>query len=305
MRIAFVPIRILLRPVDAFKKTMNSQYLRQPREVSIETLALCNAACSFCPYPTLERQRSKLSDTDLLHLIAQMKSWREPFTISPFKVNEPFLDSRLLTFCRWINEDLPLASLRIFTNGSRFTNDNSTEVLALKNLTHMWISLNETDETRYKALMGLNLNHVASKIDIFFTAWLRAIRHRVIVSRVCEVDAGTEIVRRREFEHYVWNRWPGFVPFHIKRDAWIDYTQANTSVVPTRPCARWEELSITATGDAALCCMDGTARYGKEIKLGNIRTHSLQEIYNHPWLLAKRLGSVGRKDSEPCNRCTY
>ena len=39
-----------------------SPYLDYPREVTIETLALCNAACEFCPYPDLERQGTRMSD---------------------------------------------------------------------------------------------------------------------------------------------------------------------------------------------------------------------------------------------------
>jgi MoaA/NifB/PqqE/SkfB family radical SAM enzyme len=32
-----------------------SPYLDFPVHVHLETNALCNAACNFCPYPTLER----------------------------------------------------------------------------------------------------------------------------------------------------------------------------------------------------------------------------------------------------------
>lgn len=276
-------------------------YLYQPREVSIETLALCNASCSFCPYPTLERRGTKLSDTDLLALIGQMKAYTAPFVISPFKVNEPFLDKRFFSFCNWIMEDLPLARLRIFTNGSRFNAVNSLDVLALPRVEHIWISLNESDPDRYKELMGLGFEHTCSKIDIFYDAWLRAIKHRVIISRVCEVDPQLEEVRREQFNRFVGRRWGGFVPFHIKRDGWLGFTDPQINTVPKTPCARWWELSITATGEAALCCMDGKA----EFSLGNIREKSLDAIYNDPRLLRKRLGMEKRGDTHPCNACTY
>lgn len=32
-----------------------SRYMNTPMEVAIETQTVCNAACEFCPYPSLER----------------------------------------------------------------------------------------------------------------------------------------------------------------------------------------------------------------------------------------------------------
>lgn len=285
---------------------MASRYLHQPREVSIETLALCNARCTFCPYPILERHGTKLSDADIASLIQQMKAYKEPFFISPFKVNEPFLDYRLLTICKWIEEDLPLARLRIFTNGSRFTRDNVQELLALRNVEHIWISLNEVDPIRYRETMGyVAFEHVAEKIDILHAAFVRGTRGRVLISRVSEgrhpSSNGKESERRLGFDQYVIKRWPCFVPFTIKRDGWLGFVEPQNSEIPSTPCARWEELNICATGDVALCCMDGKG----EFKLGNIRESSLDEIYNQPTLVRRRLGMIERKRIEPCNRCTY
>ena len=283
---------------------MIDRYLHQPREVSIETLALCNAACEFCPYETLERKGARMDDATILHLISQMKDWQEPFFISPFKVNEPFLDKRLLTICRWINEDLPRARLRIFTNGSRFTHDNVQELLALKNIEHIWISLNEVDADRYKQVMNyVTFEHVAAKIDILHEAHAAGVGKRVVVSRVSSsmAERTDEIGSRNKFDAFVRQRWPNFVPFHIKRDGWIGYTEPSSDAIPNTPCARWWELNITATGECALCCMDGTAEYS----VGNIHKQRLTEIYNQPQLLAKRLGTVTRMNQEPCKRCTY
>lgn len=281
---------------------MSNQYLKQPREVSIETMALCNAACTFCPYPTLERKNTKLCDADLLWLITQMKPWKVPFTIAPFKVNEPFLDKRLLTFCAWINHDLPLASLRIFSNGSRFTKENLDSLGELQRVNHLWISLNESDPIKYKDTMGLNFHHVAEKIDL---AHERAafFNFPVIISRVAlpATHSVEEVKARYQFDTLIGKRWPRFSPFHIKRSGWLGYTEPYADVVPKTPCGRWEELSIMANGVAALCCMDGTGKHA----VGNIHEQDLLAIYNQPKLLALRMGAVTRTEFEPCNRCTY
>ena len=65
-------------------KTLYALYMDQPGEVSIETLSLCNARCTFCPYPTLERKGERMSDEMLTRIIDEMNSFEVPFVFSPF-----------------------------------------------------------------------------------------------------------------------------------------------------------------------------------------------------------------------------
>ena len=64
-------------------------YLDQPKEVSLETWAQCNAACTFCPYPTMDRIGDKMPDELIDRLVGEMSEFKYPFYFSPFKVNEP------------------------------------------------------------------------------------------------------------------------------------------------------------------------------------------------------------------------
>src|SRR5262249_47912810 len=69
-----------------------SPYLDYPQEVHIETLAMCNASCTFCPYPTMERQGDRMSDALIDKIIDDLTKIPQNirFNIAPFKVNEPF-----------------------------------------------------------------------------------------------------------------------------------------------------------------------------------------------------------------------
>lgn len=265
-------------------------YHSQPNEVSIETLALCNARCTFCPYPTLERQGTRLPDALIDRLIDEMAAFEHPFHFSPFKVNEPFLDKRLLPICRKFSERVPHGTLRLFSNGSALTEKNIEGVAQLERVTHLWVSLNSHRPKEYEALMGLDFAHTAKCLDRLHA---RDFPHPVVVSRV-----GMD----RDFMEYVAWRWPKFQPAIIKRDAWIDFTNADDLTVPASPCVRWWELNISATGKAALCCMDGEARFG----FGDVTKQTLLEIYNHPTLKAWRDGMMDRRDAgSPCSGCTY
>lgn len=279
----------------------DARYLYQPYEVSIETFAFCNAACNFCPYPTLERKGEKLSLDVIDDLLDQMSLFEHPFFLSPFKVNEPLLDTRLLHILREINRGIPHASIRLFSNGSTLTSDNVEAIADLKNVAHLWVSLNSVNEISHKNLMGFDqFNKIMSKLDALHSlVSSKEFRHTVVVSRVSQGNSGDV-----EFILKVRERWPNFLPQMIKRDGWLGQVpdiEPQFNQVPQIPCARWWELSITATGIASLCCMDGTGEYA----IGSIHEKSLLELYNSPKLLQARMNQLLRKEISPCNRCTY
>lgn len=284
-------------------------YLHQPREVSIETLALCNARCTFCPYPTLERKGMEMSLGLIAKMIAEMSAWEAPFFISPFKVNEPLLDHRLRDICRQIVKDVRQAKLRIFTNGSPLVASQIDWIqeLPLGRVEHLWVSLNSLDAAEYESIMGLELERTVRRLDDLHERLIeRTFPHRVVVSRVISTERNrwfedTPGARAdRAFFAEVAARWPMFGRFPIKRDGWLGYVEPSEDEVPSGPCGRWFELSITATGKAALCCMDGEAKYSP----GDVHESSLLDIYNQPSLLKMR-NSKFRGGFEPCKRCTY
>jgi hypothetical protein len=193
---------------------LSMDYLDWPYEVSVETFAKCNAACTFCPYPTLERIGTKMPDAMIDGIIEELKAHPFQFYFAPFKVNEPFLDKRLIPICERVNRELPNAVLRLFTNGSALTDKHIAAVDRLERVEHLWISLNECNP---------------------------------------------------------------------------------------KGCARWFELSITATGLVSLCCMDGEGKYA----IGDLNRQGLLEVYNSPHWRERREKMQSRLDISPCNLCTY
>lgn len=277
---------------------LRQRYATQPLEVSIETLALCNAACSFCPYPTLERKGTKLCSNTISYLIGQMKAWTEPFYVSPFKVNEPLLDARLEQICFEIQDELPQAKIRLFTNGQPLTETNLVWIGRLKALDGLWVSLNSCDAQEYGDLMKLSYELTARRLDALHAGITKGdFPHSVTVSRVVTDDSAANL----QFVRSVARRWPRFQPTLIKRDGWLGYVSPSQSRVPRMPCARWWELNITAEAKAVLCCMDGKG----EFVLGDAVTQLLSEIYNQPLLADRRAQHRNRDGIEPCQRCTY
>jgi hypothetical protein len=267
--------------------------LDEPHEVSLETLALCNAACTFCPYPTLERKGTRMPDELIDKLVEEMKGFTKPFFFSPFKVNEPLLDKRTIPLCERMNREVPNAVLRIFTNGSALTPDNVAGIAALKNVVHLWISLNSHIPEEYERLMSLPFERTAKRLDYLHE---QDFPHPVVLSTVGFPND--------PFRRYCFERWPKFQSMAIKKDGWLGYTDPASPEVPNSPCGRWFELSITAAGVVSHCCMDGTGKYA----IGDVSKQTMLEVYNTPFWRERREKMQSRKqldDRSPCNRCSY
>jgi pyruvate-formate lyase-activating enzyme len=223
-------------------KIRRSPYLDYPEEVHIETLALCNAKCSFCPYPTMDRQGDRMPDELIDKIIDDLKAIPSslPFNVSPFKVNEPLLDKRIFSVCEKIGTQLPNAQLRLFTNGSPLTPKMIERIAKIRKLNNLWVSLNETDADAYQALMQLPLERTLRNLDALHNlTQQKTFPHPVVISRVVD---GSD--RDQAFLDFVKQRYPLFQPFMIGTGAGMN--------CPSWPAARslcvaWTEKESTSS----------------------------------------------------------
>ncbi len=282
--------------VEAMRK---SPYLNFPAHVHLETNALCNAACDFCPYPTLERRGTKMPDQLITKIIEDLCAIPRtlPFQLSPFKVNEPFLDTRLFAILEQINERLPNAALTLTTNASALTDKQLTRLAKVRNLAYLWISMNDHRPAEYEATMQLPYRRTIERIRMIHAA--RASNRlplRIVLSRVGDGSAAD-----LDFVRWVKSEFPLFEASVFQRGNWLNQVDTPTSPVPRVGCVRWFELSITSTGVVAHCCMDGAATH----PIGDVTTQHVLEIYNAPAYRRLRELTARRQDAEPCNRCSF
>jgi len=282
------------------ERLRRSHFMQYPTEVAFESMTLCNAACQFCPYPGLERKGEKMSDALIDKLIEDLKEIPDsiPFTISPFKVNDPFLDKRIFDICSKINRELPHARIRLFTNGTPLTEANLRKVVPIENLHHLWISLNHHVKEAYEPLMGLSYDKIRAKLDMVHKAvedgWFP---HEVVISRV-----GDRTADDMAFVKFLQETYPRFKPWIIGRGDWVGDIDTGEAMTPPIGCTRWFELSVMATGEVALCCMDGE---GKHV-IGDIREQSVLDIYNAAGFRALREKTATRLEAgSPCDTCVY
>ena len=282
----------------------------KPRYYQFETLASCNAACSFCPYTTMARKGARMSDETIDNLISQIskRDHRDLFDVCIHKVSEPLLDSRLISIMNKVLESHPRATFSITSNLNFVPQDFWKELLLVVekygNRVALSISLNESNAKRYSELMKMsqertlqNMKELHEICDQYFSYGLKSI----FVTRI-----STQGMHDYEFLEFVRHNFPKFTPDLFKLNSWVekdndvinDHTQL---IFGDRSCKEWSRLSINAEGFASLCCMDS-----ESVKsIGNVYSHSLDEMYK---MKCQQFSpaSLKRKDSIlPCSSCNY
>lgn len=90
-----------------------------PQNILIETINRCNSTCSFCSANRNEDSRpfNKMEDNLFQKIINELAQMNYSGYISLFVNNEPFMDTRIISFHQYMREKLPQAKIKFFTNG--------------------------------------------------------------------------------------------------------------------------------------------------------------------------------------------
>ncbi len=110
--------------------------MEYPYQVAIGLFAQCNAACNFCPYPDMDNKGEKISTDAVYKMLDEIAKWplQHFFSIKFQHVSEPFLDKRIFSFARYVNEKIPDAHLGFVSNGTTLNDKVMDKLLQLKNV---------------------------------------------------------------------------------------------------------------------------------------------------------------------------
>jgi len=298
------PVRHLTPELTAYQlrvlELRTSPFLEYPAHVHLETLARCNAACNFCPYPALDRKGERMSDALIEKIISDLEDIPRShrFQLSPFKVNEPFLDTRLFDLLDQFRARLPNASVSLTSNATPITERTLDRLSGYPDLQYLWISFNDHRRDAYEKAMALPFDRTIDRLDMIHRRKAEgSFGIRVVLSRVGD---GSSV--DREFPEWVKTNYPLFDSWIFPRGEWLGQVASTSSVSPPNVgCIRWFDLSITATGIVAHCCMDGNAEH----PIGDVTKSHLLEIYNHPEYRKLRESALSRLEAEPCRSCNF
>jgi hypothetical protein len=277
----------------------DTPYMDYPKGIGLETLVRCNAACDFCPYPTLDRKGDRMSDAVIEKFLDELGDIPDdvPVSVNPSRVNEPFLDKRVLPLLQELERRHANARIALFSNGSTFTEKLIEGLGTLERIILMNISFNDHREADYEKTMQIPYDRTVRNLDLLHEAFGAGVLTPpgIAVSRIGD---GTDA--DRAFIEWCTDRWPRFQARVSPRVDWMGEVSLGwRSRPPKATCGQFFKMQILASGKAAFCGVDSTGDAG----FGDLNGMHLLEIYNHPERRRLRERVLSRDEVPACGSC--
>lgn len=269
-----------------------------PRQLAIETINHCNAACIMCPYPTLERQKGVMSAEVHKMIVDKVKDWGAPITsISHAGMGEPLIDRAIHQKVVYEKSVFPDATVTLFSNASALETKRAQQLFDAK-LDAYSVSLNAFSREVYEKVMKLPFQRTWDNLHRFLD--MNNERGKPIVINVSlvptEEHTDEEIAAFREY-------WTPRVHNVIvpPRIGWGNYQDAGVKK-SQYPCRYvWDVLLVDWDGTVAMCCED----YETKFPLGKLTEQSPHEIWNSKMFQDQRRRQVEGDFTVPsiCANC--
>ena len=244
-----------------------------PTKVQIQTISLCNYACSMCPYP----ETSVGKDTQRLELgvfesiLAQIEQQDRSVMLCLMLQNEPLLDKRFLALVEQANRCAKVGSISTVTNGSPLSHELLDELVGYEKF-RLTISINAVSRPRYLAVHGRDR---FDRVRDLLETWEGA-RERVTLSCVATAEADSEAL---PFVEYWRTRGYPTRSIPVKNRAserertHAVHEQDESFGYCTYPV---DTMTILADGRVIPCCQD----WSGQASFGNVTETPMHEIWN-------------------------
>ncbi|GAB4250071.1 MAG: SPASM domain-containing protein [Acidobacteriota bacterium] len=272
-----------------------------PDHVYVELTNVCNARCTICATPTMQRPR-KVMELELFRKIVEECARRRPRWLLPFLHGETLLVPGVLDYFRLARRLAPDTRINLTTNGSKLSPEISEAILRERLVDHLIVSIDGGDRETFEAIrLGLSYDEVRGNVLGFLRRRndLGLDRPKVSIAMVTTTE--NKATRRRlaaawkeadEVRFSVYFNWAGQLDGERRPPNKINF------------CERlYHYITVLVDGRVALCCFDSD---GEHI-LGDVRRSSLHEIWHSPAFQEKRK-ALYRKDFKQlplCERCDY
>lgn len=288
--------RMTRRPVPDF-----------PRTLQIQTVTGCQADCIFCPFgSTYDFQPKGRMDPDLFgRIIAEAKK-HDVRRISPYLMNEPFIDKDLFKKIRYIHEQIPNSKVVVTTNGGLLTKDRVNEMLDIGDALHaLYVSFQGIEKEGYEKTMrgAMHFSHTMENVNYLLE---RQRRRGSPWPKVWITMVSTEVIDAKKAVAYWRKRGvrSKYTALENRGGNIADAESFSTSghMEYFSTCTRlFKQGYINFNGDMVLCCTD----YSRKQILGNITSSSIQEVWNGPKAVDIRRRFLGDQihTIDLCNVC--
>ena len=242
----------------------------QPLNILIETINRCNSTCSFCAANRNNENRPfcRMEKELFYRIVSQIADWDYSGYISLFVNNEPFMDTRIIEFHKYIRERLPKAKIKVFTNGLLLNCEKFKEIAPY---TDLFIINNYCDNRKMHP-------NIAELYDY--------------LKRNPSIHENIDVQIKIRFIGEVLTNRAGTAP----------NKKESTSVIK-EPCLfPYTDMVIYPDGKVGICCCDV-----KEVtNLGNANEETIQQIWKGKKYENLRLKlKEGRQGNKFCEHCDF
>ncbi len=263
--------RLVLRGVPAF-----------PRVIQIQTQTGCNGGCEFCPYEESHDAvpKGKMPDKLYARLLEEIAQDGTAKRLSPFLMNEPFMDQRLLEKARQMKRRMPRAKVLVTTNAGVLHPAVVDELVRDNPFHAVYISMQGVEKEPYEDTMRGSLVFEKTLENVEYLIQRRnagAPKLKIVVTMVKtnKIDADKAVAhwkaRGVEAQHTCLENRGG------NSAAFNELNTGDKRVF--KDCTRLlKHAYILFNGDMVLCCTD----YYKTMVLGNVAESSIRDVWNSP-----------------------
>lgn len=231
------------------------------RAIQIQTIDYCNRSCSFCPNASDARKSKESMDDDLFTTILErISEYNYDGRISPYLMNEPFCDNRILDKIKEIKTMFPNNYIFLNTNGDHiFSLDDWSGIISsgLNGIQVNTYGNRDMHNRRLKKLLDLLPSY--DNLKLVKKGSIRNctnLENNLLVKMVWTPSAKPSF----------WNRG-GNVP---------NWNRLLPTQSPSNICTfLFEQMYINYRGEAVLCCSD----WHHEIVMGNLKHQTIEEIW--------------------------
>ena len=262
--------RVTRRPVPDF-----------PRTLQIQTVTGCQADCIFCPFgETYDFQPKGRMDPKLFERIIAEAKEHGVHRISPYLMNEPFIDKDLFKKIAYIHGQIPDSKVVVTTNGGLLTKARVDEMLDLGEALHaLYVSFQGVEKEGYeKSMRGAmhfehtmeNINYLIEQQRVRGTDWPK-VWITMVSTDIIDAKKAVEYWKKRGVRSKytaLENRGGNIADAESFSHGPMEYFSSCTRL--------FKQGYINFNGDMVLCCTD----YSRKQVLGNIAGSSIYEVWN-------------------------
>lgn len=269
--------------------------------IGIETSAVCNRRCVFCPNHDFTRPDDQMSMEMFNKVLQDLVDLKYKRRVELYIYNEPMRDPRLLEFIALVRDALPRACIMINTNGDYLHGPEGIESLFNAGLNQLQINVYSAYDGTEHAERGVQL---ARRRHEILQGWL---------DQFDWIDQESSLYQYAPSSH---TRAQVVAKYGVEQGVYtidgihhISNRSGNISFKPpleeplAKMCTKpFRFLNINWKGDGILCCND----YHGETAFGNVMERSVEDIWNDVELhrIRYRLQNHDR-DVSICKTCDF